>query len=752
MAGGIKQLTLKGALDYNFIGNPQISFFKVVYRRYTNFALESLDISLSRKTILDNDDITSIPSIIIPRNADLLSNVYLTFTLPNIYSGCYNADGDETSKINNIPYEFKWVENIGTNLIESAKLYIGTTEVNNIPGKLMQVLSEINYDDSKKKIYDDMIGNIPEIYNPKLNRSDKHKKFIAILTDQGDSDFASQGNHFDPVFLDRPITTPVKIVHILNVTNLGDDPINIGLNSSVGITTVGKYQNEDNIPFYVGMPLSISAVKNGGAATVTHHVIRTVTYDLNQRSQLILHSHIMTLSKNDQMTQAFLILNTPVQSLGPDFDDTTFTTTTSNGKIDTLKVFKTDSTLEDHYRTFIGNGTNSSAQALILQSDYPHMMGSESNQHEIYDRYNDMVIAKNSEFVGNRRLDFIPSIHKKKCKVPLPFYFTKNPGLSIPLIALPKSEVKIDLTLNNIKKLYTISKMMPEDTDNLNDKPKSISSFTNLSDTQRKVFRVKPPSELDITTFIADSAFDLNLNLEATYIYLDNEERRRFARETHNYLIEEYQTPNGKTKNIGNSTFIKFNNINYPVKELIIVPQRNDMNLINNWNNYTNWTIEDVAPYSEQYQFERMYYSDSLINKYLFYNKHGNDAYRTSNFKMKYFHKNIIEKMYFTFDTTKRQETRDSEYYNLIQPYEHHSRKIKEGIHLFSFSLNPNEYQPSGHSNFSVLNHFQIYIDLGIETGKREVPPDLTYNFDIYAISYNILSIQSGIGAKQYCN
>ena len=181
MAGGIKQLTLKGALDYNFIGNPQISFFKVVYRRYTNFALESLDISLSRKTILDNDDITSIPSIIIPRNADLLSNVYLTFTLPNIYSGCYNADGDETSKINNIPYEFKWVENIGTNLIESAKLYIGTTEVNNIPGKLMQVLSEINYDDSKKKIYDDMIGNIPEIYNPKLNRSDKHKKFIAIL-------------------------------------------------------------------------------------------------------------------------------------------------------------------------------------------------------------------------------------------------------------------------------------------------------------------------------------------------------------------------------------------------------------------------------------------------------------------------------------------------------------------------------------------------------------------------------------------
>ena len=641
MAGGLNQLMQKGALDHNFIGNPQISFYKVVYRRYTNFAMESIDIKLARNTIVDDDGTTTIPSIIIPRNADLLSNVYLTFTLPNIYSGCYNADEDENSKINNIPYEFKWVENIGTNLIDSAKLYIGTTEVNSISGKLMQVLSEINYDDSKKKIYNEMIGNIPEIYNPKLNGIDKHKKFISILTDQGESGYTL--NHFN-------------------------DP------------NAAFYESKDN------------------------------------------------------------------------FDDTKFTTTTSNTKIDTLKIFKTDSTLEDHYRSFIGNNVGQNAQALILQSDYPHMMGSESNQHEIYDRYNSITMAKNSEFNKTQRLSFIPSIPKKKCKVPLPFYFTKNPGLSIPLIALPKSEVKIDLTLNNIKKLYTVLKMV-NDTTHLNEKPKSFDSNTNLSDTQRKVFRIKPPSDLDIDTFISDSTFDLKLNLEATFVYLDNEERQRFARETHNYLIEEYQTPTGNTKNIANSTLIKFNNINYPVKELIIVPQRNDMSLINNWNNYTNWVIEDVAPYSEQYQYERMYYSDSLTNKYLFYNKHGIDSYRTSNFKMKYFHKNIIDKMYFTFDTTKRQETRDSEYYNLIQPYQHHSRKIKEGIHLFSFSLNPNEYQPSGHSNFSVLGQFGIHIDLGIESGKREVPTDhFKYNFDIYAISYNILTIQSGIGGKQYCN
>ena len=136
--------------DITKLGNPNINFYKSVYRKHVNFSLESDEIILSTTTINEDSNV-SIPNIIIPSNrADFLLNLYLSFTLPNVYSGSYNADSDESSDINNIPYEFRWVENIGTNLIDDAKLIVGGEQLNKITGKLMQVLSEVKYDDSKK--------------------------------------------------------------------------------------------------------------------------------------------------------------------------------------------------------------------------------------------------------------------------------------------------------------------------------------------------------------------------------------------------------------------------------------------------------------------------------------------------------------------------------------------------------------------------------------------------------------------------
>ena len=99
-----------------------------------NFSSEPLDIKL-RNTTIKEDEETFNPYLA-PRNVDILTHLYLTFELPNIYSGSRNADGDENSTVNNMPYEFKWVENIGTNLIKEAKLYIDTNEVNSLSGNL----------------------------------------------------------------------------------------------------------------------------------------------------------------------------------------------------------------------------------------------------------------------------------------------------------------------------------------------------------------------------------------------------------------------------------------------------------------------------------------------------------------------------------------------------------------------------------------------------------------------------------------
>jgi len=198
----------------------------------------------------------------------------------------------------------------------------------------------------------------------------------------------------------------------------------------------------------------------------------------------------------------------------------------------------------------------------------------------------------------------------------------------------------------------------------------------------------------------------------------------------------------------------------HPVKELIIVPQRTDMPNINGWNNYTNWTNETMAPYSSQYiNNERHYLNRANTNK-IFHNKHYNPSKTTDadrNFEMQYFRKNIINKIELLFNGQVRQAMNDTMFYNKIQPFQHHRTAPKDGINVYSFSLNPNETQPSGACNFSRISNFQIKLDLGIENSVFAVPEtsgtkDYKYDIYVYAINYNVLKIASGMGAKQFAN
>ena len=671
MGGGELQLIYKAEIDSHFVGNPQMTFFKYVYRKYTNFAIETLDIKMNKNQINETEQ-TQIHKIKIPRDADLLSNLYLSYTLPNIYSGSRNGDGNEALDTNNVPYEFRWVENIGTNLIKNAKLLIDTAEINTISGKFMQVLSEINYDDSKKKIYDEMTGNVPEVYDPQIDYTRKEKNFIPIIINQGTG-------------------------------------------------YVNSYPSDHTrTPYYKNID-----------------------------------------SKHDKLSNFVL------------------ETGAANTKVEKINIINYDKTqIKDHYRTKITSDdptvtADDSVEVLMLESYYPHIMGgsvTETTQHKINNNSSDdntiVTIKKNSVFRTDTKTNYVPSIKKRNCRVPLPFYFTKNPGLSIPLVALQRSEIMIDLDLNPVNKLYTILKYFILDNPiTLSTGPRcatAISKVTTddttitLTNPTRKLFRIKPESDDSINTFLDTDSLNLDLKLEGTFVYLDNDEKKRFAISKHEYLIEEYHI----AANIGNNGVINSSeltlNLNYPVKELIVVSQRNDMLLINNWNNYTNWTIENVAPYSERYNtYERMY--ATTTGDYVFYNKHtAGTTDDAKQFNMRFFKENIIENLTLNFHGQKRHDTRNSEYFNLQQPFEHHKRKIKKGIHVYSFSLNPDEYQPSGYCNFSAIDNVRLELDLGIETGIKELPkksngdPHFKYNFDVFAIAYNILSIQSGIGGKQY--
>ena len=227
--------------------------------------------------------------------------------------------------------------------------------------------------------------------------------------------------------------------------------------------------------------------------------------------------------------------------------------------------------------------------------------------------YNEMIKATSN-------IDPIPNT---KAYVPLEFWFCRNIGLALPLIALQYHEVKINIEF----------------------------SSTGFSDA----------------------------TLWADYIFLDTDERRRFAQLSHEYLIEQVQFTGGESINSSNlSAKLSFN---HPVKELI-------------WQEKSNITLGKTK---------------LMLN--------GNDRFAE----------------------------RDTKYFTHVQPYQHHTNIPDSdcNINVYSFALKPEEHQPSGTLNMSRIDTAQLKIsDISQATGE----------VNIYAHSYNVLRILSGMGGLAYSN
>ena len=99
-----------------------------------------------------NDRDTTTFTFDIKRNGDLVNNIYFNFTLPDIFSTEEKA--------------FKWIKNIGTNIIHKVTLFIDNKKIDENYGEWMNIWNELSIDTNKKQGYNEMIGNIEEIYNP----------------------------------------------------------------------------------------------------------------------------------------------------------------------------------------------------------------------------------------------------------------------------------------------------------------------------------------------------------------------------------------------------------------------------------------------------------------------------------------------------------------------------------------------------------------------------------------------------------
>jgi hypothetical protein len=148
MAGGLLQIVASGAQDVYLTGNPQITFFKVVYRRHTNFSLESIQQFFRNENNLDFGKSTYS---VIERKADLMSGAVLEITLPALEQVQMGTGGVESTRVN-------WVNGIGNAILKTVQVKIGGYTVDTQSGEWMDINSQYNVTQDKRGAYDEMLG------------------------------------------------------------------------------------------------------------------------------------------------------------------------------------------------------------------------------------------------------------------------------------------------------------------------------------------------------------------------------------------------------------------------------------------------------------------------------------------------------------------------------------------------------------------------------------------------------------------
>ena len=295
--------------------------------------------------------------------------------------------------------------------------------------------------------------------------------------------------------------------------------------------------------------------------------------------------------------------------------------------------------------------------------------------------------------------------------IPLEFWFCRNIGLALPLIALQYHEVKVKFEIDTMANC--------------------ISPLASA-----------PSSTLDATLWI-------------DYIFLDTDERRRFAQLSHEYLIEQLQYT-GQENLIAGANRVKLN-FNHPVKELIWVCKPTTIsgsgvtaaNQIQQWYNYTD-TVSATSfnlPYDPTTMASYQYGSRAPNSRELFdATRVINPDYYGSNLQIGLVPStggNPVVDALLQLNGNDRFAKREGNYFNYVQPYQHHTNiPQNKGINVYSFALKPEEHQPSGSLNMSRIDTAVLSVTTSTVAGI----------INIYAVNYNVLRILSGMGGLAYSN
>ena len=574
MPGGLAQIAAVGTADQYLVANPQITMFKQIWRRYTNFALESIS-----QTWTGDCDFGKKCTVVLAKSGDLVSDVWVQMSLPDL------ADINHINGAGRLP---------GAPVITKAR---STTQA----------------------------AILVEAYGCEVLNY-----ILSLRSDNSAVTGVAMAGASGLVLTLASAPTTVTLVPL----------------SGTGMATLecdvsGSTATVPDATLVAGVAYGVCV--NGSTATMKNHVVQRFT------AQSTSQDPVFTVSGVDPAVPIYrakvlaLVSSATVASVQASVMKAKWCNSVGHALVSAVEWEMGGSRIDRHTGEHWDMWTELSEKA-EKREGYSAMIGR-------YDAYDINYDATSS---GGARTLFVP----------LRFSFNQSPGSALPLVALQFHDCRLNFEFRLFSELIR----------------------TNVPAVERLYIPVEPT--LDSTVF-------------ATYVFLSQEERSRFAQMPHEYLIEQLQTQVEAVpsfESVNGTLTRKFTlTLNHPVKEIV-------------------WAFQAWDTYQR----------DSAVgNDWFNYNIPGRET------------EEIFQTAKIQMNGHDRFTERPAQYFRLVQPWTHHSRVPTKKVHAYSFALHPEAWTPSGAANFSRIDSAQLYMQF-----NPRIPAG---SLRIHALGYNVLRIANGL-------
>lgn len=757
MPGGLMNLIAYGNQNVILNGRPTKSFFKSAYMKYTNFGLQKFRVEHEGLRQLDLTKDTHY-TFKMPRYGDLLMDTYLVIKLPHIWSPLYKNtvvlrdNGCEVEKYTYIPYEFKWIEELGTQIIKEIRIRCGNTTLQQYSGEYISVCAKRDYSAQKLNVFNNMIGNIPQLTNPTLpfdnisfitenatlgyptaffdktsltgggpEPSIRGRRLYVPLNawfcNNSKQPFPMVASQYSELFIDitlRPLKELFVIRDVSNYYKGTQDRLSYTIYDNVFNDETKEYINNNYEPEQNKTEIVSNTNMNGMSS---REIVNYNTYSFRVNYRILVE---FSNTVSDAQLEAVLqVLLSVARFAVP-------------GELNVIiPIF-------NNIFGSVSNGFLNIHSVQIIKYTYTcdNLVSLIDNK---YDITGTIGICTTTERAYNYNSDnYLTSIDETQITNNITITITIGSIIYGTPIEVPNT-IPYDPPIPNPDiELYTANNGFDESTTPffITDYPYIAPNF-NLPEHAMYRFLHPPPNPLfDYSNADTRVQFNTDIHLVSTYGFLSEEENRELSRNDQSYLIKDVREYTIRdlvgTRKVELESTGLINNWTFFMR-------RSDVDIRNEWNNYTNWNYKYNKPQSvlstrtinNLYTKPGQLYDPDIIGESVFTLNDPNfitgpfEYYASGPFNIQN-DKGILKKLEILLDGKIREAKFDNGVFEYIEPFMRTSGGHRDGLNVYNFGLktDPFSTQPNGAINLSKFSK----IELEIETEMPPLDPDAEFN------------------------